>query len=250
MFHGWRMEALVQHEAKHVIESDHFFQQLRSYFLLAEVWLITMWLRSNRSISQSVLSLFKSLERQMNRMMLSFCVCSFVGFIGVMLVIMSKLQHQVDLLCSTVPSTSQQSCGRCYCTLCFKLNREPLYSQYPPTKLLLHSLTQLKARSSTQILQAYWKSMSMHSSVHFVHSPRFWLASEKEACFSLPINSSAFIICATYSQFIKGMLMKMLSAVYSIDLVATFPVQFYCESFLAMARPDVCHRKALGRFSF
>ncbi len=75
----------------------------------------------------------------------------FRGFIGIALVIMSKLKHQFDLLCSIVPSTSQQSSG----TLCLKLNREPLYSQYPPTKLLLHSLTQLKPHSNTQILQTY-----------------------------------------------------------------------------------------------
>lgn len=109
---------------------------------------------------------------------------------------MSKLKHQLDLLCSIVPSTSQQSSG----TLCFKLNREPLYSQYPPTKLLLHSLTQLKPHSNTRILQAYWKSISMHYSVHFfIFFPPDWHL--KKGLFSLPINSSAFTICATYSQW-------------------------------------------------
>lgn len=78
---------------------------------------------------------------------------SFMGFIGVTLAIMSKLKRQVDLLQHALLSHPAVSSPVVPGTLCFKLNREPLYFQYPPTKLLLHSLSQLKAHS--QILQAY-----------------------------------------------------------------------------------------------
>lgn len=209
-------------------EATLSFHKLDLKLFLEEIEL-TSRLHSNRNVTQSFelnwLQPWTHFEKLVKKIMLSLCMYMFIGFIGIR---SSWARWNIKLIYAQ-SSCPPVSCPEVPGTLCFKLNRQPLYSLYPSMILLLHSLTQLKIHSNTQILQAFWKTISMHSSVHFFIFLSFWLASENKPCFSIAVH--LLLVLHTLS---GEAVVLMSSIVYIIDQLVTFSDHFYCEASLAL----------------